>query len=133
MESGAPAVLGLVRKPATPEGMLEAAARLHEAGIRLSVIVLLGVGGRALAQSHLDQTVALVQRMGLRHGDIVQFSELFVPGGSAYERIAEERGIEPMGREECRAQMLAMKERLALPDRARGVRMQMYDARVLLY
>lgn len=133
IESGAPEVLELVAKPATREGVLDAAERLHAAGIRLSIIVMLGVGGRTHAERHVSGTVDLLERMGLGPGDIVQFSELFVPPGSDYEGRALARGIEPMSRSEARAQMRVLVDRLGLRDRARGVRMQMYDSRQIVY
>lgn len=133
LESGAPEVLEFIRKPASREGMLDAAERLHSAGIHLSVILMLGVGGRALADRHVADTVDLVERMSLRHGDIIQFSEFFCVPGSDYEREAALSGLAPLSRMECRAQMRTFRSRLGLPERAGGVRSQMYDSRQLLY
>ncbi len=74
LETGSPAL----RAEAGKSGDLEAfGASLHptrEAGVRLGVIVLVGLGGVARAQEHLRETTRAVERLGLQAQDTVFLS-----------------------------------------------------------
>jgi radical SAM superfamily enzyme YgiQ (UPF0313 family) len=63
LESGNAEVLKRIRKNATAEQMLRAAQRVKEAGILLSVTVLLGVGGIELSQAHAEDTGKVLSKM----------------------------------------------------------------------
>ena len=54
LESGNPEFLKRIRKNATAEQMIRAAKRVKEAGMLLSVTVLLGIGGVELSREHED-------------------------------------------------------------------------------
>jgi radical SAM superfamily enzyme YgiQ (UPF0313 family) len=62
-ESGDDEVLRRVNKGSTAEQAAEAAARLREAGIRHSVMVMLGLGGTERSVEHAAQTAELLTRM----------------------------------------------------------------------
>lgn len=132
IESGSPALLGLLRKPATPAGMLDAVRRLKDAGIAVSVIVMVGAGGHDHAQAHLQETVDLLNRMDLGPRDVVQFSEFFALPGSTYALLSDEAGVRPMTRKECREDIRRLTAMLGRPGE-RPFTIQMYDARQLLY
>ena len=63
LESGSAQVLDLVQKGATPDDMINMARVAREADIALSVIVLLGAGGRALSDDHVRGTIEVVNAM----------------------------------------------------------------------
>jgi len=63
LESGGERVLRFIHKGATPHEMIEMAHKARTAGIALSVIVLLGVGGHALSDDHVHGTVDVVNQM----------------------------------------------------------------------
>jgi len=63
LESGNPEVLRRIRKNATAEQMVRAARRIREAGITLSVTVLLGIGGVELSQAHAEDTGKILSEM----------------------------------------------------------------------
>lgn len=56
LESGDPEVLREIAKGASPERMVEAGRRVREAGIKLSVTVLLGIAGRGRSLEHARAT-----------------------------------------------------------------------------
>ncbi len=56
LESGDAEVLREINKGASPERMVEAGRRIREAGIKLSVTVLLGIAGRAHSLEHARAT-----------------------------------------------------------------------------
>ncbi len=63
IESGDEATLAAVRKGTTADRIAEAAARVKDAGIKLSVTVLLGVGGRERSLVHARETARLLTRV----------------------------------------------------------------------
>ncbi len=63
MESGDEAVLERIDKGGTREESIASAAKLREAGILHSVMVLLGVGGDDLSQQHAANTAATLSEM----------------------------------------------------------------------
>ena len=63
MESGDPDVLERIDKGGTREESIASAAKLREAGIAHSVMVLLGVGGDDLSQQHAAGTAATLSEM----------------------------------------------------------------------
>jgi radical SAM superfamily enzyme YgiQ (UPF0313 family) len=63
LESGDPKVLRDIRKGATAEKMIAAARRVREAGIKLSVTVLLGIAGREGALDHARLTGEVLSAM----------------------------------------------------------------------
>ena len=62
-ESGDDEVLARIVKGSTAAEAVASAARLREAGIRHSVMVMLGIGGRDLSRRHAEQTAALLTAM----------------------------------------------------------------------
>ena len=63
LESGNDEILRRVHKGDTVDRMVAAAQGVHEAGIALSVTVILGLGGRALSQVHAVDTGKALSRM----------------------------------------------------------------------
>ncbi|HPF34783.1 MAG TPA: radical SAM protein [Candidatus Krumholzibacteria bacterium] len=63
VESGDDATLRRIDKGGTADEAAETAARLREAGIRHSVIVMLGIGGRERSREHAAATADLLTRM----------------------------------------------------------------------
>ena len=62
-ESGDDVTLHRIVKGATFEDHAEAAVRAHEAGMKLSVIMLLGVGGVERTEEHARETARLITEM----------------------------------------------------------------------
>lgn len=63
LESGNATVLQTIRKGADPERMVKAACHAKQAGLFLSVTVLLGIGGAELSQKHASDTGLVLSRM----------------------------------------------------------------------
>lgn len=132
VESGSLEVLKLLRKPGAPDHVEELVVRLKEAGVRVSVIVLAGIGGR-LAGEHVSRTAALLNRLPLGPRDRVYVSELVCEPGSDYPRLAAAAGIPVMDRLECRRQSRALRAALELPPYPEGPAVSPYDVRQFLY
>ncbi|MGQ9582027.1 MAG: radical SAM protein [Thermoplasmatota archaeon] len=63
LESGSDAILRSVRKGALSGDMVSAARKLREAGIALSVIWMLGLGGRERTEEHARETARVLSAM----------------------------------------------------------------------
>jgi len=63
LESGNAEVLKRIKKNATVEQMVRAARRVKEAGILLSITVLLGIGGLELSLAHAEDTGKVLSEM----------------------------------------------------------------------
>lgn len=63
MESGDDEVLTMIDKGGTRAELLTTAAKLREAGLTHSVIVLLGIGGVSLSEQHAHNTAATLAEM----------------------------------------------------------------------
>jgi len=91
VESGDEVVLERVRKGATYERLLEAGARVKEAGIKLSVTVLLGIGGRERSREHAIATGRLLTEMDPDY--VGALSVMVVPGTPLYEEQEQGRFV----------------------------------------
>jgi radical SAM superfamily enzyme YgiQ (UPF0313 family) len=63
LESGSDDVLHKMGKGATAEQALDGVAKAHEAGLRSSVMVLLGLGGVEGSEEHANASAAVLNRM----------------------------------------------------------------------
>ncbi len=63
LESGNEEVLKRIKKNATIEQMVKAAKRVKEAGVLLSVTVILGIGGVELSRTHAEDTGKVLSEM----------------------------------------------------------------------
>ncbi len=84
LETGNPEILRRIRKNATAQQMIRAAARVHAAGMLLSVTVLLGIGGVEMSRAHAEDTGRVLSEMD---PDFVGALSLMVVPGTP---IAEE-------------------------------------------
>jgi radical SAM superfamily enzyme YgiQ (UPF0313 family) len=78
LETGNAQVLKRIKKNATVEQMKQAAKRVKEAGILLSVTVLLGIGGVELSQAHAEDTGKVLSEMDPDY--VGALSLIVVPG-----------------------------------------------------
>ena len=86
LESGNPEVLKRIKKNATVDQMIRAAKRVKEAGIILSVTVLLGIGGVELSHGHAADTGKVLSEMD---PDFVGALSLIVVPGTPIAREIE--------------------------------------------
>ena len=88
LESGSQQVLDRCRKKASVEEMVAAVRRAGAAGIKSSVIVLLGLGGRTFRDEHVAETITALNRMQPRY---LSFLSLMLVPGTPLSR-QEQRG-----------------------------------------
>ena len=83
IESGDEETLAAVHKGTTCDGIAEASARVKDAGIKLSVTVLLGVGGRERSLMHARETGRLLTRVQPDY--VGALTLMLVPGAPLYD------------------------------------------------
>jgi len=87
LESGDDGVLREADKRETGEEMLEAALRARSAGLRMSVMVLIGLGGRSAYDAHVRSTVSILNRMKPRQLSFLRMIPVpNTPIGQAWDR-----------------------------------------------
>jgi radical SAM superfamily enzyme YgiQ (UPF0313 family) len=86
LESGSQAVLDHCKKSSTVEEMVSAVRKAEAAGIKSSVIVLLGLGGRKYSKEHVRGTIEALNQMQPRY---LSFLSLMIIPGTP---LAEEAG-----------------------------------------
>jgi radical SAM superfamily enzyme YgiQ (UPF0313 family) len=85
LESGNPEVLKRIRKNATADQMVRAGKRVKEAGILLSITVLLGIGGVELSQAHAEDTGKVLSAMDPEY--VGALSLMIVPGTPIHDEL----------------------------------------------
>ena len=93
LESGNREVLKRIKKNATAEQMIRAGKRVKEAGILLSVTVLLGIGGVELSQAHAEDTGKVLSEMDPEY--VGALSLIVVPGTPMAEDLESGRLCSP--------------------------------------
>ena len=86
LESGNRDVLKRIKKNATVERLIQASRRVKEAGILLSVTVLLGIGGVDLSRAHAEDTGKVLSEMD---PDFVGALSLMIVPGTPIEKEIE--------------------------------------------
>jgi radical SAM superfamily enzyme YgiQ (UPF0313 family) len=93
VESGDQVVLDRVRKGTTYERLVQAGGMVKEAGIKLSVTVLLGIGGRERSREHAIATGRILTEMDPDY--VGALSLIIVPGTPLYEEIEKGEFVLP--------------------------------------
>lgn len=92
LESGSVDVLRLMGKAGTVQDMIDGCRRAQEAGLAVSVMVLVGLGGRELSAQHARQTIAAVNAMQPRLLSCLRLVP--VPGTPLMRRIEDGRFLQ---------------------------------------
>ncbi|HET7090188.1 MAG TPA: radical SAM protein [Anaerolineae bacterium] len=131
LESGHDPLLDFVRKPGAAQDAVETVSALKMAGIAVSLIVLIGLGGNRYAEPHVSDTVAVLNAMPLGKGDILYFSDLVEHESTPYPALSRAAGIRPLTADETSRQRQAI--RSALRFGRGGPIVSKYDIREFVY
>lgn len=85
LESGSQKILNFCKKRSTVEEMVEAVNRAFESGIKSSVIVLLGLGGKKFSNIHVQETIKALNRMQPRYLSFL--SLMLIPGTDLFYQV----------------------------------------------
>lgn len=105
LESGSDEVLSMIVKGNDSKEMVQASKKIIQAGFKLSVICMLGVGGRALSKIHCSETSKVVSQMS---PDYFSFLTTTVVPNTPYHRAVEKKEIELLTTKELLQEMYAI-------------------------
>ncbi len=89
LESGSDAILADMRKGATASDMIAAVQKAQQAGLRVSVMVLLGLGGPERSLEHARATADVLNRMQPRL--LSALTLMLIPGTPLWQQAQEGR------------------------------------------
>ncbi|GIV66624.1 MAG: radical SAM protein [Chloroflexota bacterium] len=133
MESGHAPLLKFLRKPGTPQDVLQAVQNIKGGGVAVGIIVLLGAGGKTYEMDHVRDTIQLINTMPLDTNDLIYFSELVENENLPYVQTAFQHSLQPLSTEE-RIQQGEMIENNLIFNPKRGIpHISRYDIREFVY
>lgn len=108
LESGDDKILHMIVKSNTAEDMIKGSLRIKEAGIKLSTIVMLGVGGKKYTEQHIQETARVISET-CPH--FFSFLTTFSVPGTPYHTMVERGLIEPLTSKMLMREMYEILER----------------------
>lgn len=96
VETGNDELLAWLNKPGGAAEATEFVSTLKAAGVGVSVILMVGVGGERFADAHVADSLTLLARLPLGAGDLVYLSPFVLQPGSAYAGRAAEGRVLPL-------------------------------------
>jgi radical SAM superfamily enzyme YgiQ (UPF0313 family) len=115
VETGEEALLKKIRKGASSQNLIKMGRKVREAGIKLSVTVLLGIGGKEGSLRHARATGELLSAMDPNY--VGALTVMLIPGTQIYQEF-EEGGLELPGQKEL---LLELREMVAHTNLSRGL------------
>ncbi len=109
LESGNDEILRRVDKGNTAAQAVEAVRRAHEAGIKMSVMTLLGLGGKALTREHAEDSARVLSVMNPRY---ISFLTVVVLPGTPLERDERDGKFEQLDPMEIMRETRALLEKI---------------------
>jgi len=131
LESGHDPLLRWVNKAGTAADAVDTVWTIKKGGLKVGVIVMIGIGGRRFAAGHVADTIRAVNAMDLGTGDFVYFSEFVEPPESEYTAAAAADRVERLDPHEMAAQMEAI--RVGLRFAGPPPKISVYDIREFIY
>ncbi|MBI2265522.1 MAG: radical SAM protein [Armatimonadetes bacterium] len=87
LESGSDSVLSLVRKGCTRDEAVAGCIRAKEADLKLSTIILLGIGGKSLSREHSLESARLVNAINPRYLSLLTL--MILKNTPLYEKVQQ--------------------------------------------
>ncbi|MBI4527669.1 MAG: radical SAM protein [Deltaproteobacteria bacterium] len=131
-ETGCDRLLKFLNKPATAGQVRDLVATVKQADLSVGVIILIGVGGEEYTESHVAETVALLNSLKLGRGDILYFSPMVESPVSEYARRSADAGIRPLADQEKETQLRAIRSGLQFTANDKP-KIALYDIREFVY
>lgn len=129
METGCDDLLRRVDKPGSRAELTAFVAELKEAGLAVSLILMVGMGGRSWRDRHREESLETLAGLPLDRGDLLYLSPFVEEPGSVYAEHQAAEGSAAMTPEEIEAETATW----VLALRARNLRVGRYDIREFVY
>ena len=115
VETGDEALLKKIRKGASPQNLIDMGRKVREAGIKLSVTVLLGIAGRERSLEHARATGDLLSKMDPNY--VGALTVMLIPGTLLHDEYLN-GSFELLTEQEL---LLELREMIAHTDLSRGL------------
>jgi len=115
VETGDEALLKKIRKGASPQNLIDMGRKVREAGIKLSVTVLLGIAGRERSLEHASATGDLLSKMDPNY--VGALTVMLIPGTHLHDEYLN-GSFELLTEQEL---LLELREMIAHTDLSRGL------------
>ncbi len=125
VETGHDEILKKIRKGTTAQNLIQMGRKVREAGIKLSVTVLLGIGGRELSLEHARATGELLSQMDPNY--VGALTLMLIPGTPLHKDYVEGKFELPSERE----LLLELREMLAHTNLTQGLFMSNHASNYL--
>ena len=109
LETGSDLLLKEVRKGATAEEILEGARRIKEAGLKISVMVILGLGGIKQTHEHAIETAKIVSEMAPTY---LSALSLMLHPGTELRKKAEQGTFTPLSPYQMMSELVEILENI---------------------
>jgi radical SAM superfamily enzyme YgiQ (UPF0313 family) len=104
VESGCAPLLKFLKKPQTPEQIVETVRTIKKGGLNVGAILMLGLGGREYSTEHVRETVQVLNSIPWTAGDVVFLSEFVEFPALEYPVLARSAGLHELSADEMAAQ-----------------------------
>jgi coproporphyrinogen III oxidase-like Fe-S oxidoreductase len=131
VESGNTELMERIQKPLTTQDVLEAVRAARAAGIAVSLIFIIGLGGRRHRDVHFEDSIELLSRLPLEGRDRIYLSPLTLDTDFGYTETAEDNDWDTLTHEDMDQEMNRWKE--AIARRHAGVSVSLYNIRHFSY
>ncbi len=129
METGLDELLDWVNKPGSAEELRHFVSVLKGAGLEVSLIVMVGLGGEGFRHRHRQASREVLCSLSLEPRDQVYLSPFVEHPGSAYHERRVTEGLLPMSADEVEVEL----GNWASDLRQAGMRVSRYDIREFVY
>lgn len=109
MESGSDKVLHMIVKGNSSKDMIDGAQKLKNAGINLSVIAMLGVGGLKFSNEHIEETSRLINEIS---PEFFSFLSTVAVPGTPFKTMVDRGLIKELSTKELTTEMYEILKRL---------------------
>jgi len=114
LESGSDEVLQLIKKGNTKEEIIQSCNLLSECNIKVSLIALLGIGGREFSSLHAKETAEVVNRIA---PEFLSFLTVTVVPKTALEHLIEKKKFAILSHRELLIEMKEIIKAIELKDK----------------
>lgn len=129
METGSDELLRFLNKPGSGEEVLALVSDLKRAGVAVSPIVMVGIGGDTFREQHAKETLQVLERMKLGPDDILYISPFIEHEETEYAQQRRDAGIRALDEEEIEIEY----DKLCTAARDLGIKTSRYDIRDFIY
>jgi radical SAM superfamily enzyme YgiQ (UPF0313 family) len=131
VESGNPELMEQIQKPVNGAEVIDVVRRAKQGNIEISLIFIVGLGGRRFRDSHLSSSIELLSRLNLERPDRIYLSPLSSESTAGYLDVADKNDWGILEDEDIDHEM--GRWRSAIAEAIPGLPVSLYNIRRFTY